>query len=87
MLMFSRRGEGGAGREAAAAPAPNMFNRATAATRDGRASVKKLRPHSWHSTLQRGLARARSRSAGRERERDRVKRASSALNSGNKILA
>ena len=50
--------------------------------RDSRASVKKSRPHSWHSTLQKGLARARSRSSGRERERDKLKRASSALNSG-----
>ena len=31
--------------------------------------MKKGRPHSWHSTLQRGFNRARSRSAGRgERE-------------------
>ena len=49
--------------------------------RGSRASMKKSRPHSWHSTLQRGLARARSRSSGRER--DKTKRASSALNSGN----
>ena len=40
------------------------------------------RPHSWHSTLQRGLARARSRSLGRDREKDKAKRASSALNHG-----
>ena len=51
--------------------------------RDSRASVKKSRPHPWHSTLQKGLARARSRRSGRERERDKLKRASSALNSGN----
>ena len=50
--------------------------------RGSRASMKKSRPHSWHSTLQKGLARARSRSSGRERERDKLKRASSALNSG-----
>ena len=50
--------------------------------RGSRASMKKSRPHSWHSTLQKGLARARSRSSGREKERDKLKRASSALNSG-----
>ena len=50
--------------------------------RSSRASMKKSRPHSWHSTLQKGLARARSRSSGREKERDKLKRASSALNSG-----
>ena len=63
------------------APTNSFFNRAND-KRDGRASMKKSRPHSWHSTLQRGLARARSRSSGREKEKDRVKRASSALNAG-----
>ena len=29
---------------------------------------KKNRPHSWHSTLQRGFQRARSRSSGRDRQ-------------------
>ena len=34
-----------------------------------RSTMKKNRPHSWHSTLQRGFNRARSRSTGRgERE-------------------
>ena len=53
----------------------SFFSRSTA-----RGSLRKCRPHSWHSTLQRGLARARSRSQGREREKDRAKRASSAIN-------
>ena len=36
-----------------------------------RSTMKKSRPHSWHSTLQRGFQRARSRSSGRgERNRD-----------------
>ena len=30
---------------------------------------KKNRPHSWHSTLQRGFQRARSRSSGRDKNR------------------
>ena len=60
---------------------PSSFSRA-ADRRDSRASTKKSRPHSWHSTLQKGLARARSRSSGREKERDKAKRASSALNTG-----
>ena len=64
-------------------PANSFFTRAHD-KRDSRASMKKSRPHSWHSTLQRGLARARSRSSGREKEKDRVKRASSALNAGKK---
>ena len=62
-------------------PANSFFTRSND-KRDSRASMKKSRPHSWHSTLQRGLARARSRSSGREKEKDRVKRASSALNAG-----
>jgi hypothetical protein len=85
MMMFSRNlpraeGKGRDGArlaegEAALGEQPAAFTpRSTA-----RASVKKSRPHSWHSTLQRGLARARSRSGGREREKDRAKRASSAL--------
>ena len=60
----------------------SMFSRASGEKRDSRASVKKSRPHSWHSTIQKGLARARSRSSGREKERDKAKRASSALNPG-----
>ena len=60
----------------------NSFFTRASDKRDSRASMKKSRPHSWHSTLQRGLARARSRSSGREKEKDRVKRASSALNAG-----
>ena len=60
----------------------SMFSRAAGDRRDSRASVKKSRPHSWHSTIQKGLARARSRSSGREKERDKAKRASSALNPG-----
>ena len=66
-------------------PTNSFFSRGANDKRDSRASMKKSRPHSWHSTLQRGLARARSRSSGREKERDRVKRASSALNSGKAI--
>ena len=62
--------------------ASSMFSRAAGDKRDSRASVKKSRPHSWHSTIQKGLARARSRSSGREKERDKAKRASSALNPG-----
>ena len=62
--------------------AGSMFSRAAGDKRDSRASVKKSRPHSWHSTIQKGLARARSRSSGREKERDKAKRASSALNPG-----
>lgn len=42
----------------------SVFKRATS-----RSTMKKNRPHSWHSTLQRGFNRARSRSTGRgERE-------------------
>ena len=59
-----------------------MLSRVAGEKRDSRASVKKSRPHSWHSTIQKGLARARSRSSGREKERDKAKRASSALNTG-----
>ena len=33
--------------------------------------MKKNRPHSWHSTLQKGLNRARSRSRGREEREHR----------------
>ena len=45
-----------------------------------RSTMKKSRPHSWHSTLQRGFQRARSRSSGRgERNRD-VAAAASATN-------
>ncbi len=58
----------------------SFFSRAADRQRSGRSSVKKSRPHSWHSTIQKGLARARSRSLGRgDREKDRAKRASSAL--------
>ncbi len=61
----------------------SFFSRATDRQRTGRSSVKKCRPHSWHSTIQKGLARARSRSLGRgDREKDRAKRASSALTTG-----
>ena len=35
--------------------------------RPSRASLKRNRPHSWHSTLQRGFQRARSRSSGRDK--------------------
>ena len=68
--------------ENAGEAAGSMFSRAAGDKRDSRASVKKSRPHSWHSTIQKGLARARSRSSGREKERDKAKRASSALNPG-----
>jgi hypothetical protein len=65
----------------------SFFSRAADRQRTGRSSVKKSRPHSWHSTLQKGLARARSRSLGRgEREKERAKRASSALTSGRRTL-
>jgi hypothetical protein len=44
-----------------------------------RSTMKKSRPHSWHSTLQRGFQRARSRSSGRgERNRDVVTAAAGA---------
>ena len=33
--------------------------------------MKKNRPHSWHSTLQKGFNRARSRSKGREEREHR----------------
>ena len=65
-----------------APPGNSIFQRSHGDKRDSRASTKKSRPHSWHSTIQRGLARARSRSSGREKERDKAKRASSALNTG-----
>ena len=48
----------------------------------GRQPTKKSRPHSWHSTIQKGLARARSRSMGRDKEKDKLKRASAALTHG-----
>jgi hypothetical protein len=60
----------------------SFFSRATDRQRTGRSSMKKSRPHSWHSTIQKGLARARSRSLGRDREKERAKRASSALTTG-----
>ena len=41
-------------------PGGGLFKRSSA-----RSTTKKSRPHSWHSTLQRGFHRARSRSAGR----------------------
>ena len=41
-----------------------------------RSTMKKSRPHSWHSTLQRGFQRARSRSSGRG-ERNRAAAANS----------
>ena len=60
----------------------SFFSRAADRQRTGRSSIKKCRPHSWHSTIQKGLARARSRSLGRDRDKDRAKRASSALTTG-----
>jgi hypothetical protein len=43
-----------------------------------RSTLKKSRPHSWHSTLQKGFQRARSRSSGRgERNRAAAAAASS----------
>ncbi len=46
-----------------------------------RSTMKKSRPHSWHSTLQRGFQRARSRSSGRgERNRAAVANAAMASN-------
>ena len=44
-----------------------------------RSTMKKSRPHSWHSTLQRGFQRARSRSSGRgERNREAAANATAA---------
>ena len=93
MLMFSRNNNHAAVKSNSQARYSTTFNNNNTVTtelvvepgerRGSRASMKKSRPHSWHSTLQKGLARARSRSSGRERERDKMKRASSALNSGN----
>lgn len=45
----------------------SMFKRSSS-----RSTMKKNRPHSWHSTLQKGFNRARSRSKGRE-EREHKK--------------
>jgi len=48
-----------------------------------RSTMKKSRPHSWHSTLQRGFQRARSRSSGRgEKNRDLVAAANSQKQNG-----
>ena len=44
----------------------SMFKRSTS-----RSTMKKNRPHSWHSTLQKGFNRARSRSKGREEREHR----------------
>ena len=44
----------------------SMFKRSTS-----RSTMKKNRPHSWHSTLQKGFNRARSRSKGREEREQR----------------
>ena len=44
----------------------SMFKRTTS-----RSTMKKNRPHSWHSTLQKGFNRARSRSKGREEREHR----------------
>lgn len=50
-----------------------------------RSTLKKSRPHSWHSTLQKGFQRARSRSSGRgERNRDAAAAAASSSTSGNR---
>ena len=91
MLMFSRNSQYGTRRENTPNPAEtdtslSTFFTRSADKRSGRASTKKSRPHSWHSTIQKGLARARSRSLGRDKEKDRIKRASSALTSGKYIL-
>lgn len=91
MLMFSRNSQYGTRRENTPNPAEtdtslSTFFTRSADKRSGRASTKKSRPHSWHSTIQKGLARARSRSLGRDKEKDRVKRASSALTSGKYII-
>ena len=44
----------------------SMFKRSSS-----RSTMKKNRPHSWHSTLQKGFNRARSRSKGREEREHR----------------
>ena len=47
-------------------PKNSMFKRTSS-----RSTMKKNRPHSWHSTLQKGFNRARSRSKGREEREHR----------------
>jgi len=52
-----------------------------------RSTMKKSRPHSWHSTLQRGFQRARSRSSGRgEKNRDAVAAANGQKQNGKKYF-
>lgn len=63
----------------------SVFKRATS-----RSTMKKNRPHSWHSTLQRGFNRARSRSTGRgerehrKEEKEQQAQISSSNNKGRK---
>ena len=58
----------------------SIFKRSTS-----RSTMKKNRPHSWHSTLQKGFNRARSRSRGRdEREHRRGEKEQQAYSSNNK---
>ena len=84
MLMFNRNSQYGVRKEGT--PNPSEGDGAITAffTRKdrGRATTKKSRPHSWHSTIQKGLARARSRSMGRDRDKEKAKRASTALSHG-----
>ena len=56
----------------------SVFKRSTS-----RSTMKKNRPHSWHSTLQRGFNRARSRSTGRGEREQRKEEKEQQANSSN----
>ena len=64
---------------ASAAPPPDDVMKRSSSRRRSMMS-KKNRPHSWHSTLQRGFHRARSRSSGRDK--NGAHRASSSILDG-----
>ena len=59
-------------------PSTSVFKRSTS-----RSTMKKNRPHSWHSTLQRGFNRARSRSTGRGEREQRKEEKEQQANSSN----
>lgn len=44
-----------------------------------RSILKKARPHSWHSNLQKGFQRARSRSSGRDKDNGKAQNRSSTI--------
>ena len=72
--------QNGTNTETSAEHKTSMFKRSSS-----RSTMKKNRPHSWHSTLQKGFNRARSRSKGREeREHRKEEKEQKAYASNNK---